>query len=612
MSIGRRLAGHLRLGRKSAGQPDILRAPVTWSPGGPAVVTTKVDQAVRLGQSLIVGGWSSGNAGYRLAVAGAPVPTRAFRTSRPDVASYLGRDASEMLGIVLVADDAPDGPVELECLGNDGDVVAGHRMHVQQGLVGQDARAQLEPALVHLRDAGLHEDPAGIEADDALEGDFALGVLDEARSSSDVHEAVASGWLVSRPTTRAWIETSDGRRFPLDDAHRVPRADVASSLPSAHHLGAGQPGFLVRLPGVAPGERLTLVADGVNGPVTLAGTTCTSWGTDPVAASRWLFAFPTPPTGLADRIAKIDLPVLSGLIQAAQKCWADLPVRFEVVGQSPGAPRVSIIVPLYGRLDFVEHQLLEFARDPWLLAHAEVVYVVDDPALVDPMAGTAWMLHDLYQVPFRWVWGGVNRGFAGANNLGAAQSEGDVLVFLNSDAFPREPGWLQALVAPLQDDPGIGAVGPRLLFGDGSLQHAGMAFRRRHDLGIWTNIHPRMGLEPSLDPHTAPTDVPCVTGACMALRRGDFDAVGGWDTGYLVGDFEDSDLCLKLREAGRRIVYLPHVVLTHLERQSFKLLGSGDYRTRVVIWNGVRHQQRWRASIEALAADPSRVQEAGR
>ena len=83
MSIGRRLAGHLRLGRKSAGQPDILRAPVTWSPGGPAVVTTKVDQAVRLGQSLIVGGWSSGNAGYRLAVAGAPVPTRAFRTSRP-------------------------------------------------------------------------------------------------------------------------------------------------------------------------------------------------------------------------------------------------------------------------------------------------------------------------------------------------------------------------------------------------------------------------------------------------------------------------------------------------------------------------------------------------
>ena len=120
-----------------------------------------------------------------------------------------------------------------------------------------------------------------------------------------------------------------------------------------------------------------------------------------------------------------------------------------------------------------------------------------------------------------------------------------------------------------------------------------------------------MGLDPSLDPHTGPADVPCVTGACLAMRRADFDAIGGWDTGFLVGDFEDSDLCLKLRAAGKRIVYLPSVVLTHLERQSFKLLGGGDYRTRVVIWNAVRHQQRWHDDIEALAGDAPAAREAG-
>jgi len=181
-------------------------------------------------------------------------------------------------------------------------------------------------------------------------------------------------------------------------------------------------------------------------------------------------------------------------------------------------------------------------------------------------------------------------------------SRGEYLVFLNSDAIPHAPGWAQALVGALEADPGVGAVGPRLLFGDGSLQHAGMAFRHRDDLGIWTNHHPGMGLDPSLDPHAGPAEVPCVTGACLAMRRADFDQVGGWDTGFRIGDFEDSDLCLKLREAGKRTLYLPHVSLTHLERQSFRLLGGGDYRLRVVVWNAVRHQERWRPVIESLAA----------
>ena len=89
-----------------------------------------------------------------------------------------------------------------------------------------------------------------------------------------------------------------------------------------------------------------------------------------------------------------------------------------------------------------------------------------------------------------------------------------------------------------------------------------------------------------------------ITGACLAMRRVDFDRVGGWDTSYLIGYFEDSDLCLKLQAAGLDVAYLPTVQLTHLERQSFKLLGPDEFRTRVVIYNAVRHQTRWGAFIE--------------
>jgi len=261
-------------------------------------------------------------------------------------------------------------------------------------------------------------------------------------------------------------------------------------------------------------------------------------------------------------------------------------------------PDVSVIVPLYGRSDFVEHQLLEFCRDAWFAQNAELIYVLDDPKLADSFPALAEYLYRLYRLPFKWVWGDVNRGYSGANNLGASQAAGTKLLFLNSDAFPQQPGWLQALLSVLDDHPEIGAVGPRLVFADGSIQHAGMEFMRRDELGIWINHHPFMGLDPKLDRAQELTMVPAVTGACLAIRRSDFDRIQGWDTGYLIGDFEDSDLCLKLRAEGLKIGYLPTVQLTHLERQSFKLLGQDDFRTRVTIYNAVRHQNRWQHLLE--------------
>jgi GT2 family glycosyltransferase len=250
-------------------------------------------------------------------------------------------------------------------------------------------------------------------------------------------------------------------------------------------------------------------------------------------------------------------------------------------------------VPLYGRADFVEHQLVEFAKDEWLTKHVQIIYVLDDPKLVEPFYMQAEALHRLYQIPFMWVWGAVNRGFSGANNLGAQFAKGEHLVFLNSDAFPDAPGWVEALQHTLYVHPKVGAVGPNLVFATGGIQHAGMQFLRRDELGIWINHHPHMGLDPILDPHKSLTTVPGITGACLAMRRTDFDAVGGWEQGYLIGDFEDSDLCFKLRSKGFDIAYDPSVRLTHLERQSFKLLGQDEFRTRVVIYNAVRHQNRW-------------------
>jgi GT2 family glycosyltransferase len=173
------------------------------------------------------------------------------------------------------------------------------------------------------------------------------------------------------------------------------------------------------------------------------------------------------------------------------------------------------------------------------------------------------------------------------------------LLFLNSDVFPKEPGWLEQLVAALDNNPDIGIIGPRLLFAEGGIQHAGMINRRLESLGIWINHHVKMGFDPAADSHVTLARMELITGACALMRRDDFVRLGGWDVGYLIGDFEDSDLCFKVRQDGMTVGYLPTIELTHLERQSFALWGESDFRSKITLANAARHQARWKQFLES-------------
>ena len=85
------------------------------------------------------------------------------------------------------------------------------------------------------------------------------------------------------------------------------------------------------------------------------------------------------------------------------------------------------------------------------------------------------------------------------------------------------------------------------------------------------------------------------------MRREVYDAVGGLDEKYLIGDFEDSDLCLKVRERGLEIACLPlPVTLIHLERQSLSGIGTPRFRDYVVHYNALRHHVRWGSTIAKM------------
>ncbi|HPV82888.1 MAG TPA: glycosyltransferase [Nitrospira sp.] len=155
-----------------------------------------------------------------------------------------------------------------------------------------------------------------------------------------------------------------------------------------------------------------------------------------------------------------------------------------------------------------------------------------------------------------------NLGFAKACNQGAQASKGEYLVFLNNDTIPQ-PGWLSALVDEVKAHSDVAVVGSKLLYEDGTIQHAGVAFSRE----FLMPYHMYPGVPADAPMVSRRRELQCVTAACMLIRRQVFAQVGGFDEGYKNG-FEDVDLCLKIGEKNWKIVYQPDSTVIHLESRT--------------------------------------------
>tara|TARA_B100000700_G_scaffold94887_1_gene106961 strand:- start:3947 stop:5728 length:1782 start_codon:yes stop_codon:yes gene_type:complete len=421
--------------------------------------------------------------------------------------------------------------------------------------------------------------------------------IDSVKATGSGSEAVTSGWVIRKQNSFIWFETNQGQIHPMRSAFFQYREDVYNAFEDEMTEALPLTGFVQALTACNPGTVLKIYALSSEGAHEVAQCEVERIESTPKKLAEFLATIDTPLSELPKRISKIDEPLISSAIAQKNKAIAAMPHEVYSFGECCN-PEASIIIPLYGRVDFVEAQMQCFSKDLFIQNHCELIYVIDDPTLVEPFKKLSSDIHALYGIPFKVVWGGLNRGFSGANNLGVEYATAHYLLFLNSDAFPKNPGWVEQLTDALNSNSDYGVVSPRLLFADGSIQHAGMEFVYRNELSIWTNHHPNMGIDPSLDPHTEAIMVPAVTGACMLMTRALFDSVGGWDNGYLIGDFEDSDLCFKIREQGKHCIYVPTVELTHLERQSFNLTGAPDFRTKVVIYNATRHQNKWSSLLQ--------------
>jgi len=229
-------------------------------------------------------------------------------------------------------------------------------------------------------------------------------------------------------------------------------------------------------------------------------------------------------------------------------------------------PRVSVIVPTDSptRAQACLQELPRATKYPDL----ELVLVTNsklaDSLKVLEAEGASIQLVP-YDKPFN---------FSDKCNVGAEVATGERLIFFNDDVETDQADWIQNLIEPLEN-PAIGAVAPKLLYETGRIQHAGLIMGVRGLAGTAFHQRPADSTE-HFNLAQSQRDVAALSAACLAMRRGDFRRVGGFDAVNTPIAHSDIDLCFKVREAGLRCVYTPYATLRHAGHAS---IGVEEVRT---------------------------------
>ncbi|WP_048860783.1 glycosyltransferase family 2 protein, partial [Acidisphaera rubrifaciens] len=258
-------------------------------------------------------------------------------------------------------------------------------------------------------------------------------------------------------------------------------------------------------------------------------------------------------------------------------------------------PMVSIVIPARNGLA-ITRTCIESIRDHTTYPSYEIVLVdngSDDPDML------AWLAELPRTVPrVRVLRDDRPFNYSALNNAGVAAASGEVICLLNNDIEITQPGWLDEMVA-IALQPGVGAVGARLWYPDGTLQHGGVTLGvggianhafyglRRGDPGYF-------GRAVLMQSYSA------VTAACLVVRAEAYHAIGGFDAALPVA-FNDVDFCLRLRAAGLRNVWTPFAEAVHHESATRGVEDTAEKKMRFQREVAMMHA-RW---DDILQADPA-------
>ena len=245
-------------------------------------------------------------------------------------------------------------------------------------------------------------------------------------------------------------------------------------------------------------------------------------------------------------------------------------------------PRVSIIIPIYGQLDITRRCLASIQANP---SECELEVIVIDDCSPDDSAA------QLGSIPgVRLIRNPRNLGFLRSCNEAARYALGEYLCFLNNDT-EVQPRWLDALLLTFVGFPGCGLAGSKLISCDGTLQEAGGIVWQ--DGSAWNFGR---GQDPGHCTYNYAREVDYCSGASIMIPARLFHEVGGFDERYAPAYYEDTDIALRLRQLGHRVIYQPASEVLHLEGATCGRDTASGVKSYQAV-NMTKFVARWQATL---------------
>ena len=256
-----------------------------------------------------------------------------------------------------------------------------------------------------------------------------------------------------------------------------------------------------------------------------------------------------------------------------------------------GNPLISVIIPNKDHTDDLELCLFSMTRKSTYRNYE--ILIVENNSEKEETFEYYRKLPDRYPKARVLTWE-KEFNYSAINNFAAKEAKGEYLLFLNNDVEILTPDWMEEMLQNCQQE-NVAAVGAKLYYPDDTIQHAGVVLGLG---GIARHIMCRASKE---DPGyfgrmISVQEISAVTAACMMVKKSDFDAVGGLDETFQVA-FNDIDLCMKFRAAGKKIIFTPYAELYHYESKSRGLEDTPEKQFRFDK-EVKRFQEKWAQQLE--------------
>ena len=256
-----------------------------------------------------------------------------------------------------------------------------------------------------------------------------------------------------------------------------------------------------------------------------------------------------------------------------------------------GNPMVSIVIPNKDHTDDLELCLFSMSRKSTYRNYE--VLIVENNSEKEETFEYYKKLPERYPKVRVLTWE-KEFNYSAINNFAAEEAQGEYLLFLNNDVEILTPDWIEEMLQNCQQE-NVAAVGAKLYYPDDTIQHAGVVLGLG---GIAGHIMCRASRE---DPGyfgrmISVQEISAVTAACMMVKKSEFDSVKGFDETFQVA-FNDIDLCMKFRAAGKKIVFTPYAELYHYESKSRGLEDTPEKQFRFDK-EVKRFQEKWAQQLE--------------